>query len=146
MENADVLKTVRVMIDLAAYKAYITSSNRRGIRTPMSRNDNNSMFDDVSDQGRRNLVVLREETGEIDTEDPPELRHRSRKLQASINIPSANATEPKTLYSQCSYMHEDDTPTDEQLMLCGSHVCGYSFREKDWGQISTRIVPAVLIP
>lgn len=152
MENADVLQTVRVMIDLAAYKAYeersttIISSSGKVMRVPMTGNDNHSMFGDASEQGRRSHVELRDETDEIDTEDPPALRHRSRKLQASINIPSANVAKPQTLYSQCSYMHEDDTPTDEQAMLCGSHVWGYSFRGKDWGKISTRIVDAVLIP
>ncbi len=119
------------MIDLAAYKAHQKRTQKASnqIRN-VTAGDSISLFGDVSDRGH----TVEENVDHDNGEDPPELQHRSRLLKSSNDISSRTYARPQTLYSQCGYMHEDDTPTDEQLMLCSSHVWGYSFREKDWGE------------
>jgi len=121
------------MIDLAAYKIHVKSvprviANRRG---NIANEDSISLFGDASLRGFSREPPKGDDDN--DNEDPPELRHRSRKLKYLVDSSSRASARPQTLFSQCGYMHEDDIPTDEQLMLCLSHVWGYSFREKDWG-------------
>ena len=128
------------MIDLAAYKAHTkrtlqTSAGRGVTALNIAQNDKDSLFGDISEQAHGIRADPQIETDDNDNEDPPELRHRLRKLQSLTDTASKNNAKSEALYSQCGYMHEDDTPTDEQVMLCASHVWGYSFREKNWGKM-----------
>ncbi|KAH9205623.1 hypothetical protein DL95DRAFT_490425 [Leptodontidium sp. 2 PMI_412] len=120
---------IRVMIDLAAYKAQQKRNAKASEQTQMQ-GDRDSLFGDSYNKGSE----IQEFHNTVDnSEDPPELQHRSRLLNCTSETPSIKSGGTETLYRQCAYMHEDDTPSDEQLMLCESHVMGYSFREKDWG-------------
>lgn len=116
------------MIDLAAYKTHL----KRKESPAGAHKEGASLMGDASENGYQMNAPTAEQ--HLD-EDPPDVQHRTRLLKVKSGIFERRDAQHETLFLQCGYIHEDDEPTDEQLMLCDSHVRGYCLRGKAWGEI-----------